>query len=354
MRLHLQLSFVIISSTTLMPISAGSVCSHFLDLPPPGAHCHAVIRTPFDQLGKELVSTALHSHGLVMTEHEIAVNPRRIDVWFTPRSRQAALPDHLGLLGRILRRPCTVEFEHDMPKGAKLAARLIKHGDFRHLLSLDKTRTPLPHGERPRIPILWVVSAVRPTAGIRGLKLRRMRHWPSGMYEAAPLLFMRLVVVSELPVRRDTLLLRLLGADGVLRRALEELEALPGPAPERALAMPILLRLRLTIPTNPAEQTSAEQEFLMQTQDIVENWRREAVQEGLEAGVKQGLEAGVKQGVTRSLIGLYEARFGAIPDDVRAIIEDTQDEVMLDGWVKLAGTRSVDEVAAAIRATRPA
>jgi hypothetical protein len=305
-----------------------------------------VIRTPFDQLGKEMVSTALHSHGLVMTEHEIAVNPRRIDVWFTPRSRQAALPDHLGLLRRILRRPCTVEFEHEMPNGAKLAARLIKHGDFRHLLSLDKTRTPLPHGERPRIPILWVISAVRPTAGIRGLKLRRMRRWPSGLYEAAHLLFMRLVVVSELPVRRDTLLLRLLGADGVLRRALDELEALPEPAPERTLALPILLRLRLAIPTNPAERTSAEQEFLMQTQDIVENWRREAVQEGIEKGVKQG--------VTRSLIGLYEARFGALPDDVRAIVEDTHDEATLDGWVKLAGTRSADEVAAAIRAARPA
>jgi flagellar biosynthesis/type III secretory pathway protein FliH len=96
----------------------------------------------------------------------------------------------------------------------------------------------------------------------------------------------------------------------------------------------------------------------MQTQDIVENWRREAVQEGiekgLEAGVKQGLEAGVKQGVTRSLIGLYEARFGALPDDVRGIIDDTHDEATLDGWVKLAGTRSADEVAAAIRAARPA
>lgn len=117
-----------------------------------------------------------------------------------------------------------------------------------------------------------------------------------------------------------------------------ELKALPEEAPERVLALPILVRLHLDILANPAEQTSDDQEFLMQTQDIVETWRQEAIQEG----------------IARSLIGFYEARFGAMPDDVRGIIEDTHDEATLSGWVKLAGTHSADEVAAAIRASRPA
>jgi hypothetical protein len=305
-----------------------------------------VTRIPFDQLGKDLVSSALAGHGLIMTEREVAPTARRIDAWFSPCSRQAALPAHLGLLGQILRRPCALEFCHKTPNGAKLSGYVIKHGDFRHLLSLDEKRAPLPHGKRPRTPTMWVISAGRPTAGIIGLKLHRMRRRPSGLYEAAPLLFIRLVVVSELPVRRDTLLLRLLGADDVLRRAMAELKALPEEAPERDLALPILVRLHLDILANPAEQTSHDQEFLMQTQDIVETWRREAVQEG----VKQGLEAGV----ARSLSDLYEARFGTMPDDLRGIIEDTHDEATLRGWIKLAGTRSADEVAAAIRASRPA
>jgi hypothetical protein len=38
--------------------------------------------------------------------------------------------------------------------------------------------------------------------------------------------------------------------------------------------------LRLTVPTDPAQQTSDDQEFLMNTQDIVETWRREAMKEG--------------------------------------------------------------------------
>ena len=47
-----------------------------------------------------------------------------------------------------------------------------------------------------------------------------------GFYEGPPLLWTRLVVVNELPVARDTLLLRLLGAGAVLRQAIAELKEL--------------------------------------------------------------------------------------------------------------------------------
>src|SRR5262249_36310691 len=99
------------------------------------------------------------------------------------------------------------------------------------------------------------------------------------IYEGPPLLWTRLVVVSELPVERETLLLRLLGADRVLKQAIAELKALQEEAPERIPALPILLRLRLEIPADPAKRPSDDEEFLMNTQDIVEAWRREAIQE---------------------------------------------------------------------------
>jgi flagellar biosynthesis/type III secretory pathway protein FliH len=98
------------------------------------------------------------------------------------------------------------------------------------------------------------------------------------------------------------------------------------------------------------------EEFLMDTQDIVETWRREAVQEGVQTGPKQGLEQGleqgVKQGVAHSLVEVYEARFGAMPEDLRAVVEDTDDEPTLVAWLRLAGTRGAGEIAAAIRAFR--
>ncbi|HEY0476453.1 MAG TPA: DUF4351 domain-containing protein [Kofleriaceae bacterium] len=101
---------------------------------------------------------------------------------------------------------------------------------------------------------------------------------------------------------RDTLLVPLLGAGSVLKQAIAELHALPADAPERRLALPVLLRLRLTVPTDPAQQTHDDQEFLMNTQDIVENWRREAIQEGLA------------QGERKVLLRLLRRRFGAAVD----------------------------------------
>jgi Domain of unknown function (DUF4351) len=187
---------------------------------------------------------------------------------------------------------------------------LIKHGEFRHFLSRRKTLPPLP--------IQWVISSGRPDAGINGLGFRPVTGWPCGIYQSPPLTCTRLVVVNELPVARDTLLVRLLGAGSVLKQAIAELQALPADAPERRLALPVLLRLRLTVPTDAAQQTSDDQEFLMNTQDIVETWRREAIQEGVKQGLEQGLEQGVKQGLEQGerkvLLRQLRRRFGAEVD----------------------------------------
>ena len=90
----------------------------------------------------------------------------------------------------------------------------------------------------------------------------------------------------------------------------------------------------------------------MDTQDIVEAWRREAIQEGVKQGLEQGLKQGLKHGVAHSLVEVYEARFGAMPEDLRAVVKDVDDEPTLVAWLRFAGTRSADEIAAAIRSFR--
>jgi hypothetical protein len=291
------------------------------------------MRTRFDQFCKQMVRTALETCGPVETDAEVPVDTRRIDLWFVHDPTRGSVPDHLGLLGRIAGGSSTLEFFHNTPSGEDLAACLIKHGEFRHFLSLRRAPPP--------VPIQWVISSGRPDGGIDGLWLRPMLGWPPGFYEGPPLLWTRLVVVNELPVARDTLLVRLLGAGAVLKQAIAELKKLRAAAPERALALPILLRLRLTVPSDPAKQTTDDQEFLMDTQDIVETWRREAIEEGF------------KRGVARSLVAIYEVRFGAMPEDLRAVVEDTDDEPTLLAWLQLTGTLGADEIAAAIRSFRP-
>jgi hypothetical protein len=262
----------------------------------------AVTRTRFDQAGKQLVRDALEGRSSVETDAEVPADTRRIDLWVTPLEASSPLPDYLGLLGRIISGSVTLEFFHNTPSGDELTVCLIKHGEFRHFLSRRKTLPP--------IPIQWVISSGRPDAGIAGLGFRPTAGGPCGIYDSPPLHFTRLVVVNELPVARHTLLVRLLGAGSVLKLAIAELQALPADAPERRLALPVLLRLRLAVPTDPARQTSDDQEFLMNTQDIVETWRREAIQEG----VKQGLQQGLEQGERKLLLRQLRRRFGSEVD----------------------------------------
>jgi flagellar biosynthesis/type III secretory pathway protein FliH len=112
------------------------------------------------------------------------------------------------------------------------------------------------------------------------------------------------------------------------------------------------VEVRLDIATDLAKQTSDDQEFLMNTQDIVETWRREAIQEGVKQGIEEGVKQGIERGVACSLIDIYEARFGAMPGDLRALVEASHDEATLRAWVKLASTSGANEIAAAIRAAR--
>jgi hypothetical protein len=328
----------------------------------------ASMHAPFDRFAKQMVCTALETFGVVQTEAEVLLDTRRIDLWFMPAPARGSIPGHLGLLGRIADGPSTLEFFHDTPSGETLADCLIKHGAFRHLLSLRATQ--------PAVPTQWIISSGRPDRGIDGLWLQRIAGSPPGLYEGPPLLWTRLVVVSELPVARDTLLVRLLGAGAVLKQAIAELRALQEEDPAKTLALPILVRLALEMPTDPTKQSKDDKEFLVETEDIVEAFRRESVQKGVvqgrAEGVVQGRAEGVVQGraegvargraegvargraegVARSLVKLYEARLGAMPEDLRAMVESVDDEQTLTTWLLLVGTHSANDVAAAIRSFR--
>jgi hypothetical protein len=190
-------------------------------------------------------------------------------------------------------------------------------------------------------PIQWIVSAGRPDGGIEGLALLEQQGWPRGVYRSPRLLHTWLVVASELPETRETLMLRLMGAGRVLQGALAELRALPPEARERAIAMPVLLRYRLEVPADPGQRTSHDEEFLMSTHPIVEAWEREKEAKGEARGRLQGIAEG--------LILTYENRFGVMPTDLREIVQETRDDAALRAWFKVALSGTAEDFAAAVR-----
>lgn len=300
----------------------------------------------FDQFAKLMARAGFTPAGAVRTDEEVSPDARRVDIWFTPRGPEAERElARLGLLGRIGITACTLEPFHCTPSGIEVMDCVCKQHLFRGQLRQREPSTPLP--------VQWIVSSGRPETALTGLRFESLAGWGPGLYDAPPLTHTRLVVVAELPETRDTLLVRLMGAGRVLAQAIAELRELPDDAPERTLALPILLRLRLEVPAEPTQRTEDDEEFLMSTQDIVETFiqhhRSEALREGRDEGLREGRDEGLCEGLREALLDLYAERFGAPPADVVAVVARTRDREILRSWHKRLVTASAEEVLAAIR-----
>ncbi|WP_438010041.1 hypothetical protein WME89_16120 [Sorangium sp. So ce321] len=293
------------------------------------------MRNRFDRLAKDVAQEGLGPTGKVVTNAEVAGETQHADVWYEPDPARASGRERLGLLGRIAATACTIEAYSDTPSADEARACLQKHlGAWRSLAGRERAA---------EAPFLWIMSTGRPAAVLDGLRTTPMVGWPAGVYEGPGLLRTVVVVLCELPRERSTLLIRLMGGGRVLREAIEELRQLPDDAPERAIALGPLLRFRSAI-TGPGPATPEEEEFVMTTQELVEQF--------IEQGRTQGMQA-----MAQSTIALYEARFGSMPPALRSVVEAMRDLPTLQKWVLLAGTgkrEDVDEVLSAGSAGRSA
>ena len=281
----------------------------------------------FDYFVKQLVREGLSPAGRVETEAEVTPDALRIDVWFVPyagRAHKVLAP--LGLLGRMARTSCTLEPYHRTPSGDQAADCIAKHRFFCRDLA---RRTP-----RPAAPMQWILCSGRPSAALVGLGFRRSRRRP-GIYDGPTLTRTTIIVISELPRTRDTLLVRLMGASTTLRRAIVDVQALPADAPERRLALPILVRLRRDIPADPAKQTTIDREFLMNTKDV----------DKYLADLEQ-------KAFSQAVLVVYRARFGTPPAALVAAIERAEDHAEIQRLIEIVTTLSAEDVAAALRKPR--
>jgi hypothetical protein len=296
----------------------------------------AVSRTRFDRAGKDLLRASLEPDGPFESDAEVSPETQRADAWFTPDPERPATRRDLGLLYRLTETACLLEPFHAAPGEDEAGECVRKVLNFRHVLSLRDPAPPLP--------VLWILSAGRPSSAIEAFGLQPADGWPVGVYRAPRGLHAGLVAVSELPRTRETLLLRLMGAGRVFREAVAELAALPPEARESALARPVLLRYRLEITQAPGKRTSEDEEFVMSTLDIVAEWEREK-----EAN---GFRRGRETGIIECLIDLYRARFGSMPEDLQRLVEATHDPETVRGWCTLLLTATPESFAQALRDAR--
>lgn len=300
-----------------------------------------MMRNVVEHYIKDALVSLLSPVRRVETEKEVSQAARRIDLYVTPlpsSSQRGAPPCPLGLLGRLLARPCGMEHFTGTPGAAKVIGCVSKH------LILGEQVSPRRLASRPRG---WVLSTWRPRTALKVLRCERARGWTKGIYSAPPGLRIGIVVLRELPETRETLLLRLFARGATLRRAMAELRALPPDAPEVQFMVPILLRWSVTVPANPRKQTSKEKEFLMTAQEAIEMWQQQR-QRGVEEGQKEGEKKGLALG-RHTLLVLYEVRFGRVPKAIRARVEATTELDTLRRWTDLIACSDRADVDRALR-----
>jgi hypothetical protein len=143
---------------------------------------------------------------------------------------------------------------------------------------------------------------------------------------------MGIVVASQLPRDRSTLLVRFMAAGPLLASAIAELAALPEGAHERTVAEQILVDLQEMLGKKPSP-TPQEEEFIVSMQST---WAQAR---------KEGRDEGRTEEAARNLLAVLRVRGIAVSDAARELILAQKDPERLERWLETAAVAaSVDEV----------
>jgi hypothetical protein len=196
-----------------------------------------------------------------------------------------------------------------------------------------------------RVAPLWIISSGRPDGAIQDLGMQLLRQWPNGVYRMGlAALPMHIVVLSELPRERETLMLRLMGAKRVLREALEDLQILPDEAWERRAAVDAIDVLR-SFATEAAGLIDRDEEaIIMGATETYERIKGEGREEGRQEGRREGRYEGVLEGERRILLRQLEVRFGSLSERVVARVK-AADATELERWaVRIMSAANAEQV----------
>jgi hypothetical protein len=309
------------------------------------------MRNRFDQLAKQIGKEDLGPSGTTVAHDEISPETQHADLRHEPDPAREAERARLGLLGRIAAVLCLIEIYGHAPDAEEFRACLAKHLAFWQ----QRVRKARTHNRKRKEkqqppeawvePFLWIIAAGAPTAMLPKLALEPAPGWPAGVYFFGDdVLRVGIVVASELPRDRSSLLVRLMAAGPLLPEAIEELGALPADAHERAVAEQLLLNLHHALGKKP-NQTPEEQEFIVTMQNT---WEK-AWENGRTEGRKQGRTEGRKQGrieeAARAVLTVLRARGIDLPEAARERILAQKDPERLERWLeKAVSAASVAEV----------
>jgi hypothetical protein len=245
-----------------------------------------VVRTRHDRFSKEWLKELLVDFGEVETEREVSGEVRSIDLVFHPDPNRLGDLHGLGLLGRILSQPCSIEFF----RNAVPANEIVNCRDKGKDLRSEIQRLAMQKDERLRVaelPMVWIFSPTLSGRIQRTFKMESKPEWETGIYFLPKNDMTMIVAIHQLPVTIDTLWIRLLGKGTVQANAVKELLSLPKDYAYRleTLRHLAILQVSLKMRQNKGKDL---QEVMMNLMPAYEKWEAEKIAEGEKRGEKSG------------------------------------------------------------------
>jgi hypothetical protein len=277
---------------------------------------------------KAILAVAMSRAGRAETEVEVLpAGAQRIDVYSVPDPSLAGELADMGMLGELGAEPAMFEPFSDTPGPRELRACLRKQLVWHHELE-RRARAAAgdltgDDAEPPRpvpFPALVVLSPGRPETVLALYGFKPVR---PGLYTLAPGFGVRIVVLSELPSTRETVLVRL-GSERLRADAIAEILQMPEDAWERRTAEPLLVKFDLS---PGAGATVEEMMNVAEIQQQVEEAKQKLRDEGRRDGQRQG----ERQGERRLLLKQLRSRFGDLPQAIVARVEAAEPDT-LEGW----------------------
>jgi hypothetical protein len=291
-----------------------------------------LMRNRFDQLAKQIGQKALGPFGTAVTQDAINPETQYADLRYEPDPARQAERERLGLLGQLAASACIIEAYSDAPSAEEFRACLTKHltvwqQRMRDARSESKKRGE-PQAQEPVASFLWIIAAGAPTTLLDKLRLERSTDWPVGVYLFGDdVLRVGIVVASQLPRDRTTLLVRLMAAGPLLAPAVKEVAALPPDAYERAIAEPILLQFQHMLGQSPTRDPD-EQEFIMA---MLKSW-----EEGKAEARAEGRAEGRAETQANAVLTVLRVRGIEVPEAARERILAETDLDQLSRWLEKA------------------
>jgi hypothetical protein len=291
------------------------------------------MRTRYDQFGKQLLREGLESRGAYTSPLEVSPEPHQADGYFVPELTKPSQLDGT-LLGRMTEKPCAFELFSTAPDLLDLENCLRKHLNLRHVLRKPGTEVVLPRQ--------WIICAERSYRPFCDIGVGFARDWSSGFYDLPRVHDTSIVVVEELRETRATLLLRLLGRRQTLRKAIAELKTLDDEAIEKCIAIPLLLRYRIEA---ASEQTSpADEEFIVDTQEVIEMLEKRGELRGELRGEIRGEIRGELRGERKAVLRQLRYKFGEVSEDIVKRVQDADTQLLERLERNVLSAKSINEV----------